>query len=286
MLQYLLYLTAKFLAVSFPSPIKYWVALRVSDLHFIFKKKDRQVVSRNLKNIHSQKNKFQSAKDIFHNFAKYLIDFLFMSQLNRYNWRKWVKTVNEEYFDNAYKEGKGIIALTAHIGNWELGGIILSLIGYPTSAIVLPQRNRLVNSLFLKQRQSKGLKTTSLGLGLRESFQKLKKGEIVAILGDRNIRDKSLSRASGVEVEFFGKKAYFPRGPAVLAYWTNAIILPGFTIRGKDNKYTLFFERPIPIERYEDKEKFVTVNTQKIAKVIEKYVSLYPEQWCVFEEIW
>lgn len=292
MLQYLLYLTAKFLAVSFPSPIKYWISLRVSDLYFIFKKKDRQAVFRNLKNIRSPNNKFRSAKDIFHNFAKYLIDFLFMSQLNKYNWRKWVKTVNEEYFDDAYKEGKGIIALTAHIGNWELGGIVLSLMGYPTSAIVLPQDNIAVNNVFFKQRHSKGLKSISLGPNLREGLRRLKNGEILAILGDRNIgisrlaRNKTLNEPNGVEVEFFGKKAYFPKGPAVLAYWTKAIILPGFTIRGKDNKYTLYFERPIPIERCENKEEFIRINTQKIATVIEKYVRLYPEQWCVFEEIW
>ena len=215
-----------------------------------------------------------------------------MSQLNRYNWRKWVKTVNEKYFDNAYKEGKGIIALTAHIGNWEMGGIVLSLMGYPTSAIVLPQRNRLVNDFFLKQRQSKGLKLVSLGSNLREGLRRLKNGEVLAILGDRNIgslklaRNKALNESNGVKVEFFGKKAYFPKGPAVLAYWTKAIILPGFTIRGKDNKYTLYFERPVLIERCEDKEEFIRINTQKIATIIEKYVRIYPEQWCVFEEIW
>jgi KDO2-lipid IV(A) lauroyltransferase len=229
---------------------------------------------------------------MFHNFSKYLADFLFISQLNEFNWTKWVKTVNKRRFEEAYRQKKGVIALTAHIGNWELGGTILSLMGYPVSAIVLPQRNKEVNNIFLKQRRSKGLESIFLSQNLREGIRRLKKGEVLAILGDRNIgfskniRDKAINENNGVEVEFFGRKAYFPKGPAMLAYWTQALILPGFTIRGKDNKYTLYFERPIQAERCEDKEEFIRINTQKIAAVIEKYVRLYPEQWCVFEKVW
>ena len=290
--QYLLYLAAQFIAVSLPIPIKYWIALRVSDMYFLFHKKNRRAVVHNLSKIPLQKERYKVVRDVFHNFSKYLADFLFISQLNKYNWKKWVKTVNKENFDSAYREKKGIIALTAHIGNWELGGTILSLIGYPTSAIVLPHRNRAVNNIFFKQRQSKGLKSIFLGANLKDSLKRLKEGEVVAILGDRNLRisktakNNSPNDSKSVEVEFFGKKTYFPKGPAVLAYWTGAIILPGFTIRGKDNKYTLYFERPIPIERCEDKEEFIRINTRKIAQVIEKYVRLYPEQWCVFERIW
>lgn len=281
MLQYLLYIVAKFLAVSLPTPIKYWVALRISDLYFIFNKKAKKAVFYNLKNILPDKSIYRTARDVFHHFGKYLADFLFIGMLNRYNWKKWVKTVNLEYFDKAYRKNKGVVALTCHIGNWELGGIVLALIGYPTSAIVLPQRNRLVNRIFMTQRQSKGLQPITVGPHLRECFRRLKNGEVVAILGDRN-----LGGSGGVEVDFFDRKVSLPRGPAVLAYLTGATILPGFTIRNEDNTYTLYFESPIEVERYKDKDEFIRVNTQKISRVLEKYISLYPEQWCVFEELW
>ena len=292
MLEYILYLFAKFLAVSFPIPLKYWIGLRVSDMYFLFHKKNRKAVLSNFGKIPLQKEKHEVAREMFHNFSKSLADFLFISQLNKYNWTKWVKTVNEQHFDDAYRKKKGIIALTAHIGNWELGGVILSLMGYPVSAIVLPQRNRAVNNIFFKQRLAKGLNSIFLGQNLREGVRRLKRGEVLAIVGDRNIgfsrniKDKTANKTTGVEVDFFGRKAYFPKGPAILAYWTQALILPGFTVRGKDSKYTLHFERPIQIERCEDKEEFIRINTQKIAAVIEKYVRLYPEQWCVFEEVW
>ncbi len=292
MLEYMLYLFARFVAVSFPTPLKYWIGLRTSDMYFLFHRKNRKAVFSSFDQIPSKKAKYNAARDMFHNFSKYLADFLFISQLNKYNWKKWVKTVNKENFDNAYRKNKGIIALTAHIGNWELGGTILSLMGYPISAIVLPQRNRAINNIFLKQRLAKGLKSIFLGQNLIEGVRRLKRGEVLAILGDRNIgfskntRDKTANKATGVEVEFFGRKTYFPKGPAILAYWTQALILPGFTIRNKNNKYTLHFERPIQVKRCKDKEEFIRINTQKIATVIEKYVRLYPEQWCVFEEVW
>ena len=239
-----------------------------------------------------QRGRRAVARDMFHNFSKYLADFLFISCLNKYNWKKWVKIANLEHFDAAYREKKGVIAITAHIGNWELGGTILSLMDYPTSAIVLPHPNKAVNSMFFKQRLSKGLNSIFLGVNLKGSFKRLNDGEIVAILGDRNLRVSRAFRkeyiddSNAVEVKLFGKKAYFPKGPAVLAYWTDAMIVPGFTIRGKDNKYTLYFEPPIQVEKHEDKEEFIRINTQKIASVMERYIQLYPEQWCVFERIW
>ncbi len=292
MLEYILYLCARFLAVSFPTPLKYWIGLRVSDMYFLFHRKNRRAVLSNFAQIPLEKSKHKVARAMFHNFSKSLADFLFISQLNKNNWENWVRTANEQNFDEAYKQKKGIIALTAHIGNWELGGVVLSLMGYPISAIVLPQKNRGVNDIFLKQRLEKGLKSIFLGQNFREGVRRLKSGEVLAIVGDRNIGfsksigDKTSNKTTGVEVIFFGRKTYFPKGPAILAYWTEALILPGFTIRDNDNKYTLHFERPIQIERCEDKEEFIRINTQKIAAVIEKYVRCYPEQWCVFEEVW
>lgn len=275
-----------------PKCIKYWVALRVADLYMAFHKQCKHAVFHNLGLIYPPGERYNTAQSIFRNFAKYLADFLFFPRLSEKNWKNWVKTVNAENFDNAYKKGKGVIALTAHIGNWELGGVILSLMGYPTSAIVLPQDNKLVNIFFLRHRSSKGLKSIPLGPHLRECFERLKKGEVLAILGDRNIglsrimKHRFPNEKNGVAVNFFGKKAYFPKGPAVLAYWTKAVILPGFTVREKDDTYTLYFEKPISVEKCENKEKFIRVNTQKIADVIEKYVRKYPGQWCVFEEVW
>ncbi|MDD5454683.1 MAG: lysophospholipid acyltransferase family protein [Candidatus Ratteibacteria bacterium] len=292
MLEYILYLCAHFLAVSFPTPLKYWIGLRVSDMYFLFHNKNRKAVLSNFDKIPLGKNKHEAARTMFHNFSKSLADFLFISQLDKNNWRNWVKTIDEKKFDEAYRQKKGVIALTAHIGNWELGGIILSLMGYPISAIVLPQKNRAVNDIFFKQRLEKGLKPIFLGQSLIEGVRKLRKGEVLAIVGDRNIgfsksiRDKTPNKTMGVEVNFFGRKVYFPKGPAILAYWTQALILPGFTVRDNDDKYTLYFENPIQIERCKNKEEFIKINTQKIASVIEKYVRHYPEQWCVFEEVW
>jgi KDO2-lipid IV(A) lauroyltransferase len=261
-------------------------------MYFLFHKKNRKAVLSNLDKIPLKKNRHKVAREIFHNFSKTLADFLFISQLNKNNWERWVKTKGKEHFDNAFRKKRGIIALTAHIGNWELGGVVLSLLGYPISAIVLPQRNKFVNDIFFKQRLEKGLKSIFLGQSLREGIRRLKNGEVLAIVGDRNIgfsrdiKDKTINKTTGVEVSFFGRKVYFPKGPAILAYWTKSLVLPGFTVRGKDDRYTLYFERPIEVEECEDREEFIRINTQKIATVIEKYVRLYPGQWCVFEEVW
>jgi len=280
-IQYLLHLGANLLALSLPPPAKHWVALRVSELYFIFNRKGRKAVENNLRFIPTREDKTRLPLKIFHSFGKCAADFASVPRFK--NWRhfsKRLEIVNNEYLDKAYREGKGVIALTAHIGNWEWGGVALALKGYPTSAIVLLHQNPLVDRIFVKKREEKKVKIIPLGTSFRESYRRLKKGEVVAILGDRNIG------GSGIEVNFFGKPAYLPKGPAALAYRTGASIVPGFVIRKKDNRYTLYFEPALDLYKGKDREEFIRVNTQKIAQVIEKYILLYPEQWVVFEKIW
>jgi len=123
------------------------------------------------------------------------------------------------------------------------------------------------------------VKVILTGENPKKILKALKSNEIVAILGDRLFTEK------GMEVEFMGRKTYFPRGPATLAVKTKAKFLPGFLVM-EGNSYRLFFGKIIEVpENMEEKEK-IRYLVEKGAKEIEKNVLLYPEQWLNFSPMW
>jgi len=61
---------------------------------------------------------------------------------------KNVKILNLEYIDEGLKQGKGVIVVTAHLGNWELGGVVVSMKGYPISTVALAHKSKVVTNFF------------------------------------------------------------------------------------------------------------------------------------------
>lgn len=220
------------------------------------------------------------ARKVFRNFAKYLADFLNAGKVDKTYIKRYIKIENRHCLDRLFQKGRGIIVVTAHLGNWELGGMVTSLVGYPVNAVALAHDNPRVNQLFLKQREINGIRVIPLGIPVRRCFSVLSRGELLALLGDR---DFSRSR---VKINLFGKPTLVPRGPAELCLKTAAPIVPAFMIREPDDTYRLIFEDPIEYQLSGDSRTDLVKITEKIIAVIAKYISRYPEQWYVFDQFW
>ncbi|MCD6219296.1 lysophospholipid acyltransferase family protein [Candidatus Calescamantes bacterium] len=277
----ILYTLAYCLALSLPFSLKYFIACRIADLFYVFLPARRMIVWNNLKII-TGKNKRETlpqVRKVYYHFACFVAEFLSLPLITKKRIERWVEIVHPEYLKEAFSKRRGTICLTAHIGNWEWGGACLSMLGYPMNAIILPQKNPWIARLFLKLRESSGMRVINVGGGAKRSIKVLKEGEGLAILGDRPFGEE------GVKVRFCGKKSIFPKGPVYFAYHTGAAILPGFTVKEK-GRYYLYLEKPFYIERGKDKEKVIAEGVQKIASLIEKYVKRFPTQWSVFEDIW
>jgi len=217
---------------------------------------------------------------MFRNFAKYLVDFFRFQNLDADYVEKNIKFENLEYVDAALKNKKGLISVTAHIGNWELAGAALSLKGYPISAVALSHKNKKVNDFFIRQRESKKLNVIPFGNAARACLSALKQNHLLALVGDRDFSEK------GPVIDFFGKPSIFPEGPAVFALKTKAEIIPGFMVRNTDDTFTLRFEKPVEYEvtgnKSEDIKKIIT----SYKSIFEKYIGLYPDQWFMFRRFW
>jgi len=283
MINYILYRIGQFIALICPLKIAYFVAVLVCDIHYIFADLDKKTVRANLKAIFPDKDDKEIRKisrRMFRNFAKYLVDFFRFSKINEAFIKKYIQIENKHYLDEAVKKGKGVITLTAHLGNWELGGVVISLLGYPFSAVALPHKHKKVDDFFNFQRKSKGVKVIPLGKAVRQCLDVLKKNEVLALVGDRDFSEK------GVILDFFGKPTFFPEGPAAFALRTGSVIVPGFMVRGKNNKFVLKFEKPLESPHSGNKEKDLEALIGQYKVIFEHYIRKYPDQWYMFRKFW
>lgn len=279
MLNYVVYRLGQFVALFLPLKIGYRLAEFLSDLHYLLSAKDRRAVTENLAAIFPEKpleEIYGIRRLVFRNFGKYLVDFFRFSRLEKGCIGKAVRIENVSYLEDALRKNKGAILLTAHLGNWELGGVIISLSGHHIWAVALPHKHKWVDDFFNRQRESKGLRVIALGSSVTQCLSALRNNQLVALVGDRDFTGK------GVVVNFFGRQTLFPLGPAVFSIRTGAPIVPGFLLRNEDDSFTLRFEKPIEPMGREDPGAIIA----KYKGIFERYIRGYPEQWYMFRRFW
>lgn len=286
MIFYILYRLGRILALSFPLKFSYRAAANMADIHYLFGHKERTAVIENLKTILAKtepdKELERTAKNVFRNFAKYLVDFFRFSRISPGYIKKFIKLEGLSNVETALKRGKGVIMLSAHLGNWELGAFALGTLGYSINAVVLTHKNVKINNFFNNQRAMGRLKSIEFGASLRGCYKALKNNELLALLGDRDFSN------NGLRMIFCGKSAVIPKGPAVLSQRTGAAIVPCFIVRNGDDTFSFVFEKPILPDTAVEGDEDGAINgiMGKYLPIIESYVKRYPGQWYVFRNFW
>jgi KDO2-lipid IV(A) lauroyltransferase len=263
--------------------ISYRLAVFVSDLHYFISKNDRVAVMNNLAVIFPDIDKKElsiHARGVFRNFGKYLVDFFYLLKFDENFIRNKVLIEGREYIDQALSRGKGAIIVSAHIGNWELGGVALASMGYPIFAIALPHKNKRVDNFFNQQREKRGLRVIPLGNAAHRCLENLKNNKILGILGDR------VFASHGIILNFFGKPTLIPKGPTTFSLTCDSPLIAGFILREKDNSFKFIFHKPIEYQPCGNKNEDLKNITKNYLDIIEDYIRKYPEQWFMFREFW
>lgn len=189
-----------------------------------------------------------------------------------------------ENLENAIKENKGVIAVSAHFGSFSLMLLYLSRSGYPIHTIIRPSRDEKIEKSFQGHRSRMGFKTIlsyPRFTCVRQSLMALRAKEIVAVLMDQNSDEKS-----GVFVDFFGQKAGTPTGAVIFAMRTGSPILPMFTVRDGKDSHKIIIEPHFYLEIKPTDEETLQYNVQKITNIIERYIRQYPEEWGWMNKRW
>ena len=283
MILYLLYRIGHCLSMLLPLWVTYGMACIFADIFYHISSKDRIAVINNIKVISggsiSEKDAANRANEVFRNFARYLVDFFRASKIDDAYIKKYAKVEGLENIDKALSKGKGAIMLSAHIGNWELGGMVLSMVGYPLSAVVLTHQNKKINDFFRRQRMKGKVNPIEVGFSLKAGYRVLKNNGLLALLGDRDFSK------NGSYSEVFGKRMLMPRGPYLLSARIGSAIVPSFMLREPGDTFRLVFEEPIFPDTNEKEDVIVKTLMNKYIKVLEPYVKRYPSQWYIFKEL-
>ncbi len=279
--RYFLYEMARILVFLVPVASAYWVGRWAGFLFFWLAADRRRIALDNFSHVlgkgQNDPEVRRTARRCFEQFGMYFVDFLRMGRLGKEEVLKFVDVHGRENMDRAVARGKGVVALTAHLGNWELGGVMLALMGYRVHAIALAHQDPRVDRMFVKRRAERGIKVIPVGVAIKRSFSAIRKGDVIALLGDRDLR------AQGVHTTFFGWETTVPRGAAVLALRTGAAVVPGFAVRDETGRYQLHLEEAIiPCAEEESIEEF----TDRMLRVLESYIRRYPDQWFMFHRMW
>jgi KDO2-lipid IV(A) lauroyltransferase len=270
-----------FFGRCFPRRIMLFMAVLIGNFYWVVMRNDREMVRRNLSHVFADPSGINRAvRRTFIWYAKYLVDYTRMDLLAEKHLRRLVQGFEgREYIDGAISRGKGGLILTGHLGNWEMGGIFLALMGYPLTVITAPDVEARLHQYRVRLRREQKIKVITLDDTLASSLAVLKSlqaNELVALLGDRDLSGK------GIPVNFFGRKIFFPPGPALLAYLSGAPLIPTFVLMDRDQKYLCLAEPPIFLQKTGNRDKDLAANTQRIATLLEKYIRLNPEQWYTF----
>lgn len=223
------------------------------------------------------------AIEAYQHLGRSLFEFMEFYYYHRLNPADFITIEGLEHLDEALERGKGVIFVSAHLGNWELMALHLASFGYPVNIVARRINNVRIDKLILELRQQTGvhiIMREEQGRVSRSIFKVLLKNQLLGILMDQD------SRVDGVFVDFFGRKAYTPSGPVALALATGAAIMPVFITRKSDGKHIQKMLPPYKLKITGNKERDVLVNTQGLTNIIEEYVRRFPSQWVWMHRRW
>ncbi len=187
-----------------------------------------------------------------------------------------------ERFQKAVGEGRGVLLLTAHLGNWELLQIVSSLLGKPIHALMREQKHSRLNALLNDFRQIKGSRVVrNRGMDLRGLVRALKNGDLVGVLADQ-----SAGKSGGLILPFFNRKTTVPTGSFEIASRTGALLLPAFISRKADGKHLIQVEEPIECPPHEKDAARFEKPLREYLKLVEKHVRDFPDQWLWAKKRW
>lgn len=184
------------------------------------------------------------------------------------------------HMDAALAKGRGAIIVIGHLGNWELGGLLLPAAGHPLNSIARPIENPWLDRYWNGLRKLTGQKVVSRESAVLEMVRVFKRNEILVILADLDARD------SGVFLPFLGQPASTTRSPAVFAMRYGAPIVPMEIWRGDDGVHHYRYSEPIAVGAYGSNDEGVADIMTKVNARLGEFIRRHPTQWMWLHGRW
>ena len=182
--------------------------------------------------------------------------------------------------DLLHQKGRGFILVSPHLGNWELGGEILSLIR-PVTAIARPMNNPYTDRLIRGRNPRPDLTwIPKYDLDPRRLVRVLREGKVLVIMADQH------ARRAGIAVDFFGRPAMTVTTPAVLHRLTGAPIVFGYCCRVAPLRFEIRLSEPLVYPRTADRKADTRMITERLTREMENAIRAVPEQYLWAHRRW
>ena len=250
---------------------------KLATIAFYFLIKPRRIA---LNNLHLALGKEKSKEEIkricrdsFKNIGRTMME---IPRSSEFDLKTFVRLDGKEHLDKALKQGKGVIALSAHLGNFPLMNVRLVNEGYPLSMVIKGSKNpkivKVMNSL-IDNTGMESIPDKPRATCISRCLKALKRNRILWLQIDIN--------APGTEawVDFFGYLVPTFKGPVIFSLRTGAPILPMFITRNPHHFHNLIIHPPFELNGSETNQEDITSNIARLTKIVERMIREYPEQW-------
>ncbi len=264
-----------------PEPLLLAQGRWLGDLAYRLSRKYRNMGVANLQHAYpdmSSEECHRLIRQVFINFGMSLMEFLLFDRIGSEQLPLYVDTSGAEHLRNAYNQGRGVILVTAHMGNWEIAArYCTQIMGYPLTVVARDADDPAATLLTNRIRERGGYSVLSKGNAILGVVRALKQQHLVALLCDQNAED--------LWVPFFGRPAGVVAGPAAIALRTGAPVVPIFCRRhGRRHHF-----EALPAIHYTptgDKETDIRALMTEITAVIEQAIRKDPAQWLWIHNRW
>ena len=152
-------------------------------------------------------------------------------KIHETNWREYMGLGGVVPLVRMLLSGRPVIIVTGHLGNFELGGFGLGVLGFPTYSVARPLDNRYLNDFLTRFRGATGQHLINKNGGYEQIEHVLSHGGAMAFLADQYAGEK------GCWVEFFGRPASAYKAIALLAMEHQAAVAVHFAAAGADDAF-------------------------------------------------
>ncbi len=215
-------------------------------------------------------------RELFKNIGRDMLEVYRCPDFKDGYFKALVKFEGKEHLDNALTQGKGAIAVSAHLGNFPLMAARLAHEGYPLSLVARDPENPKIARAITALRDAVGMESIPdepRMACVSRCFKALKENRALLLQIDQN------APVTEAWVDFFGYLVPTFKGPVLFSMRTGAPILPLFMRRHSNNLHRITIHPPVALHLTGNAEQDVLSNTARLTKIIEGAIRQYPEQW-------
>ncbi len=261
-----------------------FVAGILGEIAYLVLRKDAGKAVRNLEKIFGDNftatQRMQIVRNCFMNIAKNALDVIRIRKYYHRQIKPLVDIEGLEHLDNVYNRGKGVIAVTGHIGNFELLAAQITNLGYKVAVIGRELYDKRLNRLLVENRESMGMINIDTKDSPKKILQLLREGCMLGVLIDTDSM-----RVRSMFVPALGKLSWTPIGQSIIGLRSGAGFVPFACVRNKE-RYKIIIGPEVTIERTDDFDKDVYNMTKKCTEQWEKFVLEYTDQWIWMHDRW